>query len=503
MAITRIINVGESRSHGKTSYASAGAHLKNSLEYILNPEKTNAGLLTGSNISTDPGEAYQTMIDTKREWNEILGIRDDDAKKSKLLGRQGYHMVISWSPDEHVDAQTAYQVIQEFCQKYLGDSYEYAFSVHTDQRHMHGHIVFNSVNRETGYKYRYEKGDWKKYMQPLTDEICERYGLEKLVYDERRKGKSYAEHAAEKDNRMTNTRIIQNDIDYAASHAASFEEYLEIMRQFGYEVRAGQSKKYGEYLTYHMPGARNARSDRNLRRRDYKLGRGYRMKDIEERIRLKDFTVFEHKKSPRLKSMKLDGSLEKRTYMNRYQVRYVRRMQHASGAFYTLKNPYKVDQRQVRRDMLRIDRLARECRYLLRTNLGSIEAVKKRLADVRMMETFLIRDLKIAQRNAGETDPALKKNMNDLKLKLALKNDLDNEYENMEDDLEKLKDSYTSGNFDREPEELMRQLQDVREEKKILAGIVREEKEAADEADRLREKSFEKGKEMALNVRRY
>ena len=362
---------------------------------------------------------------------------------------------------------------------------------------MHGHIVFNSVNRENGYKYRYEKGDWKKYMQPLTDEICERYGLEKLVYDERRKGKSYAEHAAEKDNRMTNTRIIQNDIDYAASHAASFEEYLEIMKQFGYEVRAGQSKKYGEYLTYHMPGARNARSDRNLRRRDYKLGRGYRMKDIEERIRLKDFTVFEHKKSPRLKSMKLDG-LEKRTYMNRYQVRYVRRMQHASGAFYTLKNPYKVDQRQVRRDMLRIDRLARECRYLLRTNLGSIEAVKKRLADVRMMETFLLRDLNVAQK----ADPDIRKNMDDLKLKIALKNEQDNEYENLEDDLEKLKDSYTLGNFDRDPEELMRQLQDVREEKKILAGIVREEKKAADEADRLREKAFERGKEMALNVRR-
>ena len=222
------------------------------------------------------------------------------------------------------------------------------------------------------------------------------------------------------------------------------------------------------------------------------------MKDIEERIRLKDFTVFEHKKSPRLKSMKLDGSLEKRTYMNRYQVRYVRRMQHASGAFYTLKNPYKVDQRQVRRDMLRIDRLARECRYLLRTNLGSIEAVKKRLADVRMMETFLLRDLNVAQK----ADPDIRKNMDDLKLKIALKNEQDNEYENLEDDLEKLKDSYTLGNFDRDPEELMRQLQDVREEKKILAGIVREEKKAADEADRLREKAFERGKEMALNVRR-
>lgn len=383
MAITRIINIGESKAQGSPSVTSGGTHLKNSLEYILNPEKTKEGLLTGSNISTDPLEAYHTMIDTKREWNEILGIRDDDAKKSKLLGRQGYHMVISWSPDEHVDAQTAYKVLQDFCREYLGDEYEYAFAVHTDQDHMHGHIVFNSVNRETGYKYRYEKGDWKKYMQPLTDRICEKYGLEKLVYDERRKGKSYAEYAAEKNDRMTNTRIIQNDIDYAVSHAASFDEYLSIMKNFGYELRAGQSKKYGEYMTYHMPGAKNARSDRNLRRRDYKLGRGYRIADIKERIRLKDITVFEHPQTPRLKSAKLDAGIVKKTYMNRYQVRYVRRMHYASGTFYALKNPYRVDQRQVRQDMLRIERLARECRYLMKLNLGSMEAVKKRLTDVR------------------------------------------------------------------------------------------------------------------------
>ena len=74
-------------------------------------------------------------------------------------------------------------MINDFCEEYLGEDYDYVFSIHTDQKHMHGHIVFNSVNRMSGYKYRYEKKDWEKYIQPLTDRICEKYGLPPLAYD--------------------------------------------------------------------------------------------------------------------------------------------------------------------------------------------------------------------------------------------------------------------------------------------------------------------------------
>lgn len=64
---------------------------------------------------------------------------------------------------------------------------------------MHGHIVFNSVNRMSGYKYRYENGDWEKYIQPITNKICEKYGLPPLEFDaETRKGKSYAQWQADK-----------------------------------------------------------------------------------------------------------------------------------------------------------------------------------------------------------------------------------------------------------------------------------------------------------------
>lgn len=141
--------------------------------------------MIGGNSGFTPQEVYQIMMDTKLDWD-------------KLEGRQGYHFVISFQPGE-VNEEMAYQVIKEFCEEYLGDDFDYVFSIHNDQKHMHGHIVFNSVNRMSGYKYRYENGDWEKYIQPITNKICEKYGLPPLEFDaETRKGKSYAQWQADK-----------------------------------------------------------------------------------------------------------------------------------------------------------------------------------------------------------------------------------------------------------------------------------------------------------------
>ncbi|BFK89317.1 relaxase/mobilization nuclease domain-containing protein [Blautia coccoides] len=40
--------------------------------------------------------------------------------------------------------------MQEFCQEYLGENYDYVFTVHTDSAHIHAHVIFNSVSRLTG-----------------------------------------------------------------------------------------------------------------------------------------------------------------------------------------------------------------------------------------------------------------------------------------------------------------------------------------------------------------
>lgn len=107
-----------------------GKHLSNSIRYIMNPKKTEDGKWIGGNAGVTSDEVYQMMMDTKMDWD-------------KLEGRQGYHFVISFKPGEATE-EIAYQVLKEFCEEYLGDNYDYVFSIHNDHDHMHGHMLAHS-----------------------------------------------------------------------------------------------------------------------------------------------------------------------------------------------------------------------------------------------------------------------------------------------------------------------------------------------------------------------
>ena len=152
-------------------------HLANAVQYILdeknNEAKTCDGLYVGGNAGYDSEDIIKTFLNTK----ELYG---------KLHGRQGYHFVISFEPGE-TDADEAYEITKEFAKKYLGENYDYVFATHTDKNHIHSHLIFNSVSRTDGYKYRYENGDWERYIQPVTDEICMEHGLKPLKFEENKK----------------------------------------------------------------------------------------------------------------------------------------------------------------------------------------------------------------------------------------------------------------------------------------------------------------------------
>lgn len=303
MAVTKLMNI-------KSSPRGRGRHLYNSIRYIINPEKTKDGLLVGGNAGNEADEIYNVMIGTKRDWD-------------KSDGRQGYHFVLSWKPGE-IDEDRAYELVKEFCEEYLGEAYDYVFSIHDDHDHVHGHIVFNSVSRTTGYKYRYEKGDWEKYIQPVTDRICERHGLSRLEYEkEKRVGKSYAEHYAEKKGRYTWKKIIRSDIDYMISCSESWQDFLSQMKQIGYTFpRTGVKKDIGEYITFCAPGGHRRRSD--------SLGIGYTVSDIKKRLTgemtlEKILSKYSRIVSPEIKRYSMGNFTKQTQYLSPYQSKYVSR----------------------------------------------------------------------------------------------------------------------------------------------------------------------------------
>ena len=301
MAVTKLLRIK------KTNGSEPSRHLRRNIYYICNPEKTGGGLWISGNAGSSPEAIYRTMMMNKEVWG-------------KLGGTQGFHYVLSFHPDAGVDEEIARKVAEEFCQELFGDDFYYCVAVHNDQPHLHAHITFDSVSSKDGYKFHSPKGDWKKRIQPITDRICEKYGLETLEYDpqntkgidhgswESAKGNpknqewaglalaneednartngrektnedSYADMAYDEDveeaarkNHLTWHDILRSDIDDAIASSSSYRQFLDQLRFQKYEVCDGK------YISLKAYGQMKAMRTR-------RLGSAYEKEAIIERIR--------------------------------------------------------------------------------------------------------------------------------------------------------------------------------------------------------------------------
>ena len=212
MAITKILNIKESEGRNPAS------HLKNALEYIQNPDKTEECVLVGS-INCLPDTAFEQMEETKNIFH-------------KTGKRQGYHVIISFSPEEKVTAEQAMYVLEHFAKDVLGDDYEAVYAVHTDREHMHGHLIWNSVSMTTGKKYNSPKGNWKNHLQPITNKYCDELGLSIMPAEYSRNPKNISRDKWEKE--MSMKEIILRDAKMCAYAAGNVEHFKYLMKRLGY-----------------------------------------------------------------------------------------------------------------------------------------------------------------------------------------------------------------------------------------------------------------------------
>ena len=212
MAITKILNIKESEGRNPAS------HLKNALEYIQNPDKTEECVLVGG-INCLPDTAFEQMEETKNIFH-------------KTGKRQGYHVIISFSPEEKVTAEQAMYVLEHFAKDVLGDDYEVVYAVHTDREHMHGHLIWNSVSMTTGKKYNSPKSNWKNHLQPITNKYCDELGLSIMPAEYSRNPKNISRDKWEKE--MSMKEIILRDAKMCAYAAGNVEHFKYLMKRLGY-----------------------------------------------------------------------------------------------------------------------------------------------------------------------------------------------------------------------------------------------------------------------------
>lgn len=376
MATTKLLRMKQ------TSKKNKSVHLKNSIFYICNPDKTDGGLYVGGNAGMQPKTIYQAMQRNKERWN-------------KETGSQGFHYMLSFPPGCGVDEKLAYQIGEEFCQELLGDDFLYVIAVHNDKPHMHVHIVFDSVSRVDGHKFHSPKGDWEKRIQPISDRLCEKYHLPTLDYDPDgdRKGKNYGDWKREKKSEagmdgcypedeekqmIYNWRdIIRDDIDEAISAASTYEEFLQYLQR-DYEIR---DKKYLSLRPLTQEAKEALKLPGNGAVRTGRLGSGYGKEEIQARIKMNIF--------------KPEIEKQYKTYGNRIQIREVIRlkvtrpggwkMSPLQKQFYRrwaftcfIRRPGYPKNWKYKKDIIEVQKLSDGIKYMLDQDIDTSEALNKR-----------------------------------------------------------------------------------------------------------------------------
>ena len=209
MAITKIL----SRNSG----------LKQAIEYVLNGDKIQEQVLT-AHLNCDPGYEYQQMMDTKRE----LG---------KLDGRQCYHIIQSFVPDE-ITPELALQIATEFASEYLA-GYQVVIGTHTDRHHIHSHILFNSVNDATGEKYHCSKSEYFQQIRAVSDRLCREHGLSVIIEGDGQKSMSYIEWLRQSKGQPTYLSMLEADLKSSIEDANSIGDFFRLMERKGYEIKHG------------------------------------------------------------------------------------------------------------------------------------------------------------------------------------------------------------------------------------------------------------------------
>ena len=253
MAVTRIIPIRGSK--GQNVIRS----LTERTDYVKNPEKTENGLLVYAYGCTPQLVAAEFAL-SKRQYAQRTGRKEP--------GVIAYHIRQSFKSGE-ITPEEANRVGRELAERFLKGKHAYIVCTHTDKRHIHNHIIFNSTTIDGTAKFRDVLGSGRAVGR-LSDLICLEHGLSVIANPQRYTNPTYNKWLGDK-KPPSHRDTLRADIDAAlARKPKSFDELLALLRQSGWEVSAGA------YVTFKRDGQRAIR----LR----SLGAGYSEAELRAAI---------------------------------------------------------------------------------------------------------------------------------------------------------------------------------------------------------------------------
>lgn len=186
------------------------------VEYIINPDKTDDGLLT-----------YSYACDVNNIDNDFQKVRNAGTGKGYVLAQ---HIHQSFQGKE-VSPELALQCGIELADKFLKGNYQYVVATHINTNNIHNHIIFNNISFDNFRSFEYQdnrnKCAWKN-LRKLNDEICKEHNLNVIINPQEKSGKCYYEWQQDCKGKSWKSKL-RFAIDNAIMESSSFDNFLKVL----------------------------------------------------------------------------------------------------------------------------------------------------------------------------------------------------------------------------------------------------------------------------------
>lgn len=254
MATTRIIPMHINK--GKT----LAQCLADRTDYAKNEEKTEQGKFI-STYECDPDFVDIQFLESKKIYLQLT----DRVQKNEVIA---YQVRQSFKPGE-ITPEGANKVGYEFAMRFTKGNHAFIVCTHTDKKHIHNHVIWNSTTLDCTRKFRNFWGSTEA-VRRLSDMICAEHKLS-VIKNPKGHGKSYNKWLGNKE-KNSNRDYLRDAIDCVlAQKPETFDDFLRLMAGEGYKAVRGKNLAFS-----------HERQKKNIRLRS--LGKGYSEEEIRSVI---------------------------------------------------------------------------------------------------------------------------------------------------------------------------------------------------------------------------
>ena len=201
--------------------------LRERTDYAQNPEKTEKGKLVTA-YQCDPMTVEEEFLLAKRQYQQRTGRQ----QKNDVIA---YQIRQSFKPGE-VTPEEANRVGYELALRFTKGKHAFIVATHTDRAHIHNHVIFNSTTLDCRRKFQNFYFS-SLVVQKVSDIVCLEHGLSVIEPKPRKEQVKRTPHLRKESFRS----VLREEIDAVLDQKPdTFEEFLRLMNQTGYECKHGQ-----------------------------------------------------------------------------------------------------------------------------------------------------------------------------------------------------------------------------------------------------------------------